>query len=301
MALPRRKAANRSASRRFLPEGRLSGAMPWVVAIMMFFTVVAAAAGIALDHAARSLSASLAGRVTVQIVEADPQIRQEQTGRIVAELRRMPGVIRVQPVGDAEVQASLRPWLGEDMLDGTLPIPALIDVDLSEGVTAGRMVALRDRVAALAPSARVEPHAAFLAPLERLLRTLEGLALAVVLLMALATGAIVVLAAQAAHNSHRTTIEVLHLMGATDVQIARLFQRRIALDALFGGGVALLAAGSVLAALSLRIQAVESDLLGAATLPDYGWAVLVLLPVAGVLLAMVTARVTVLRALRRSL
>lgn len=301
MALFRRTTGHRSASRRFLPEGRLSGAMPWIIAIMMFFTVVSAAAGIALDHAARSLSASLAGRVTIQIVEADPQIRQEQAGRVMAGLRRFPDITGVWPVSDAEMRASLQPWLGEDMLDGTLPIPALIDVDLSGRMTAGRIAALRDRVTALAPSARVEPHAAFLAPLARLLRTLEGLALAVVLLMTLATGAVVVLAAQAAHNSHRTTIEVLHLMGATDIQIARLFQRRIALDALFGGLIALLAAGGVLAALFFRIQAVESDLLGAAALPDYGWAVLVLLPAAGVLLAMLTARMTVLRALRRSL
>ena len=33
-------------------------------------------------------------------------------------------------------------------------------------------------------------------------------------------------------DTHRATIEILHLMGATDVQVARLFQRRIALDAL---------------------------------------------------------------------
>lgn len=301
MALPGRTRGSRAAKRRFLPEGRLSGPMPWVIAIMMFFTIVAAAAGIALDHAGRSLNASLAGRVTVQVVEADPQIRQEQAERIIAELRRMPGIGKVRPLDEAEMQAALRPWLGEEMMDGTLPIPALVDADLEGRVTVGRILALRDRVRAIAPSARVEPHAAFLAPLAKLLRTLEGLAAAVVLLMTLATGAIVVLSAQAAHNSHRTTIEILHLMGATDVQIARLFQRRIAIDALFGGLVALLAAAAVLAALALRIRAVESDLLGAATLPDYGWAVLFLLPLAGVLLAMLTARLTVLRALRRSL
>src|SRR3546814_17515848 len=97
---------------------------------------------------------------------------------------------------------------------------------------------------AIAPSAKVEPHAAILAPLWQLMRALTWLALGLVLLMTLATAAIVVLAARAAHNSHQTTIEVLHLMGSTDVQIARLFQRRIALDALFGGMLG--TAGSVL-------------------------------------------------------
>ena len=36
-------------------------------------------------------------------------------------------------------------------------------------------------------------------------------------------------------DTHRDTIEVIHMLGATDIQIARLFQRRIALDALLGG------------------------------------------------------------------
>jgi cell division transport system permease protein len=33
------------AERGLLPEGRLAGPMPWVIAIMMFLTVLAAAAG----------------------------------------------------------------------------------------------------------------------------------------------------------------------------------------------------------------------------------------------------------------
>ena len=44
-----------AADRRLLPEGRLAGPMPWVIAIMMFLTVLAAAAGLGLRNAARSL------------------------------------------------------------------------------------------------------------------------------------------------------------------------------------------------------------------------------------------------------
>src|SRR3546814_8168713 len=103
-----RKHGNRSASRRLLPEGRLSGPMPWVIAIMMFLTLLAAAAGIALDHAARSLSAVLSGRVTVQIVEADAEIRSEQADRVIAALKHLPGVRAVVRVQDAELEAALR-------------------------------------------------------------------------------------------------------------------------------------------------------------------------------------------------
>src|SRR3546814_17822173 len=118
--------------------------------------------------------------------------------------------------------------------------------------------------------------------------------------MTLATAAIVVLAARAAHNSHRTTIEVLHLMGSTDVQIARLFQRRIAFDALFGGMRGTAGSVLVLILLGILIRNIGSALRGSARLPGYGWVVLLLLPLGGGLLAMITARLSVLRGIGRA-
>src|SRR3546814_12179466 len=89
--------------------------------------------------------------------------------------------------------------------------------------------------------------------------------------------------------------------GATDVQVARLFQRRIALDALFGGLVGLAAAALVLLAIGRRVGAIGSELLGSAGLPILSWLILAALPVAGVFLAMLVARTTILRALGRLL
>ncbi len=119
--------------------------------------------------------------------------------------------------------------------------------------------------------------------------------------MTLATGAVVVLAARGAHDSHRGTIEVLHLMGSTDVQIARLFQRRIGLDAMLGSALGFAFAAFVILLIGLRLSATGSELLGAVRLPSISWAVLALLPVAGVILATLAARWTVLRALGRAL
>src|SRR3546814_9663629 len=78
----------------------------------------------------------------------------------------------------------------------------------------------------------------------------------------------VVLATRAALNTHRETIEVMHLMGATDGQISRLFERRSAFDGLLGGLMALAAAFLVLAALQARVIATGSGLLGSVGMPD---------------------------------
>ena len=295
---------------RMLPERRSAGPMPWVIAIMMFLTVLAAAAGLGLRQASSHLRAGLAARITVQIVEADPTARARQTRAAMAELARLGGVTRVQRVDPAEMKTLLEPWLGAGVaqviednagLDAReLPMPDMIDVDLSAGA-GDRIDAIGDAVRAVAPSARVDQHGQWLAPLDQLLALLKWLALALVLLMATATACTVVLAARAALDNHRPTIDVMHLLGATDAQIAGLFQRRIAFDALFGGAIGFAAATLVVVALQRRIAGLDSELMGSVTLPAIGWVLLILLPLAGTGLAMLTARRTILNALGRIL
>lgn len=61
-----------------MPQGRLAGPMPWVIAIMVALTVIAAAAGLALSNTARNAADALSGGVTVQVVEADAVERDRQ-------------------------------------------------------------------------------------------------------------------------------------------------------------------------------------------------------------------------------
>ena len=289
-----------AAGRRLLPEGRLSGPMPWVIAIMMFLTVLAAAFGLGLGSAATRLDANVGHRITVQVIEANPDAREHQARVAQAALRAFPGVLSVRRVPDADLAEMLEPWLGAGGMEGDLPLPAMIDADLSPDAHR-RVAAIRTALANAAPAARVDDNAQWLSPLARLVAALRWLSIGLVLLMVGATAATVVLAARAALDTHRSTIEVLHLMGATDIQVARLFQRRIALDALFGSLVGLVLAFAVLVLIGNRVRALGSELLGAAELPDSAWLILLSLPVAGVVLAMLVARLTILRALGRLL
>ncbi|MEX6775109.1 hypothetical protein AB2C94_33710, partial [Pseudomonas aeruginosa] len=67
-------------------------AMTWVMAIMLFLTMLAAALGLATAGAARLLDRQLAGRLTVQVVDGDPVRRDAVAARVLAALRRMPAV-----------------------------------------------------------------------------------------------------------------------------------------------------------------------------------------------------------------
>jgi cell division transport system permease protein len=239
-------------------------------------------------------------RLTVQVMEANPDRREAEAARVLAALERQPAVARVHRLTQAEMQKLLEPWLGGGALEADLPIPAMIDADLGAGGGA-RLAEVKEALARAVPSARLDRNGDWLGPLGQLISSLKWLAAALVLMMIAATSATVVLAARAALDMHRGTIEVLHLMGATDVQVARLFQRRIALDALFGGGIGLVAAALVLVLIGTRVAALGSDLIGSAQLPAGAWVLLVALPILGVLLAMLVARSTILRALGRML
>ena len=117
--------------------------------------------------------------------------------------------------------------------------------------------------------------------------------------MAAATSAAVVLAARGALDTHRSTIEIMHGIGATDEQVALLFQRKIALDAMVGA----LVGGALAAARSAphrrRRLAMASELAGGPPLRGTDFILLALLPVAAVVLATLVARFAVLSALHK--
>lgn len=289
-----------SATARLLDDARDGRAMTWVIAIMLFLTVLAAAMGLATRNAATTLERSLGGRLTVQLTSGAPATREAQAMRVAARLRATPGVTRVSPVSRAALAELLRPWLGSDGADPSLPLPVMIDVDLADG-TAATLARVRAAIGGEAPAARIDVHASWMASVGEMLSFATWLGAGLVALMATATATVVVLAARAGLDAHRATIEVMHMLGATDVQVARLFQRRIARDALIGGLVGGVLALVLVALIGSRAAGLGSELLGGAGLGIGGWAALALLPLGFVLVAMMAARWAVTRALRRIL
>ncbi len=287
--------------RKLIPEGRLSGPMPWVIAIMLFLTLLVAAGGLTLAEAARQGGQDLARQVTVQIIESDPAQRAAQRAEVTRALRKLDSIAEVKPVPDADVRALLEPWLGTGVIDADVPVPALVDVRFRSVPAAETISRLQSTLRSVAPNIRVDSHSSWMAPFFELMRALIWLAAAVFLLLLVATSAVVILAVRSTLNTHRETIEIMHLMGGTDVQAARLFQRRVALDALLGGIVGFIVAAVVIITVGGRFAAVEPGLLSGTHFPYYGWAILALIPLAVMALAMLMARMTVVSALKRML
>lgn len=284
--------AGTEAERGLLPGGTLRGPTPYVIAIMTFAMMIVAAAGLALANAAGIVAGAVEHRYVLQLPDGG-------AGKLQAAVKAAHGVrniIGVEAVPEAEMRRTLEKWVGEGGLGEELPVPAIIHLDLQPGADVAQ---IRNALSRAVPGARFIAEQATVQPLLGSLRALRWLAVALVLLMAAATSAAVVLAARGALDTHRNTIEVMHGIGATDEQVALLFQRKIALDALVGA-----LAGGAIAALALLIiggggLAMASDLAGGPPLGAGDFVVLALLPLAAVVLATLVARFAVLSALHK--
>ena len=299
-ALPR--LFNRQAEADLIPQGRLSGPMPWVIAIMVALTVIAAAAGLAFSNTARNASDALSGGVTVQVIDANPANRDRQAQAVLRALRETPGVIDAHLVSQDELDRLIEPWLGASVGgDNGIPVPALVDARLRDAVTGETLGQLRRMLRQVAPAARVDAQSSWLKPVFGAIDTLRWLSLALVALLGCALAAAVLLAVRTALGTNRETIEIVHLLGGTDAQIARIFQRAIGFDAAGGGAIGLALGLVVVLALGNQFGGLGAGLVSSGALGWLDWVLLALVPVAGVALAVFTARQTVLRSLQRML
>ena len=277
--------------RRLLPGGQMRGPTAFVIGIMTFVMMIVTAAGLALANAAGIVSQGIENRYAVQVPPGPDALP-----RALSALRGSPGVAGAEAVPEVEMRRTLERWLGPAGGADELPVPALVTLDLAPGADTGAIAA---RIERAVPGARLMAHSEALEPLLRSLRAMQWLALALVALLGVATAAAVVLAARGALDTHRPTIDIMHGIGATDLQVTHLFQRKIALDAL-GGSVA----GGALARLILLLLGsgaeVAGELAGRPPLGARDLFVLALLPLVIAILATWVARTAVLTALRRS-
>jgi cell division transport system permease protein len=283
---------------RLLPQPRMGGLMPWVVAILIALVVIAAAGGLALRNLAESARADLAAAVTVQVIEPNPDLRAARGAAAVEALKGMELVRSVRLVPERELAALLEPWLGAAATSGDVPIPALVDVELTRRASPAEIAAIETALAAAVPDARVDAQSEWLRPVYRALAALQWLALGLIALVALATAAAVWLASRNALAQHRETVEIIHLLGGTDRQITRIFLGTVLREAALGAVLGSLAGLGAVWLLGQQFAALDSGMAGGGGLAPTDWLTIAAVPLAGVLLALATARMTIALALK---
>ncbi len=277
--------------------------LPAMIAMMVFLATLALSGALVLDNLLDRWNRDIKGTLTVQVVHPDAAnakavaARVEKTIRLIEET---PGVLRARALSEGELAALIEPWLGSSDLIADLPLPSLIDVTVGDAPPPD-LVALSERLRKEVPGASVDDHRIWLSRVIRLADGLEMLARSVMALVALAAAVAVVYATRAGLAIHRSSIEILHLVGARDGYIARQYALRALWLGSQGAAIGFGLAAPVLLGLGAMAKTLQGGLLAEVSFGSAHWVVLGLVPVLAALLAMTAAFLTVLRTLARML
>ena len=286
-----------------MPADSASGAtLHTIVAVMSFLACLALGGVLTLGRMASEWTDGLSGSVTVQLLPSSQISPEDQMREAVRLVSQWPGIFSAKPLSRGDANALLEPWLGAGNVLDDLPVPQLIEVTLTPGQPVeldGLSRALADGV----PGAQLDDHKRWNAELAGFATATTAVGWSVLLLIGLATLAIVIFAAQAVLQTHREIVEVVHMIGARDVFIAGEFQNHFLWLGIRGGIIGLLIAVVTLVGSSFLWDSRGSPV-AAQYLPQlvsapshYLW--LLLVPTAMGLISMFTARFTVLRVLGR--
>jgi cell division transport system permease protein len=303
MTLFRRTANNHTLPLTEDPGRRF---VPWLIALVVFLAAFALGGLMSLADAAAKWDRGLVGTMTVQVPDigrGDDAGRAAQAKRIdaaVKALKSTQGVASVRALDTKETAALLEPWLGAGAYIASLPLPTLIDVRLDAGARIN-VSGLTDLMSSEAPGTTVDDHRRWTDRLVTILRAIEALAVAVVALVTLAAVGTVVFATKSSLAVHAETIELLHIIGAEDSVIAHTFARQALNLGLKGGAIGLVGAIVAGAGIALAFARLPIGLLPRLALSPLEGAVLILVPLVVAGIAAVTARLTVMAALKRML
>jgi cell division transport system permease protein len=285
--------------RNLLPDHRASGQfLPWVIAVMVYLAALSASAGLTVNKSLGQWRDDLTRNATVQIVASKPDSVSQQVDAALEALRATPGIEKAEALSQDELVALLEPWLGSGNVSDDLPMPKLIEVTLVPKQTVD-FAALRAKLVEVAPDARLDTHDSWIDRLVTLARTVQAIAIGIVILIGLATIAIVVFATRAGLAADQQVIEVLHLIGGQDGFIAGRFQSHFLRLALRGGFVGLGAAAATVVMLARFTSELGGSFVPKVFVTPVEILILLTVPLVAALTTMLTARVTVIRSLSR--
>ncbi len=282
-----------------------NGFLRLLIALMTVLGMLALCSFFALSAMQDRWSSGLQDKASVEIPAADsageaipPAMVQAMTQDAAKVLQAESTIDKVEIMSKDDIRDLLAPWLGQDLVMDSIPLPGLISVSFKPD-SRPDLAALRADIREVAPSATIDGHEQWLEDVLRFTGALQFAASLIASIIALTTLVAVAAGVRSKLAENKEELELLHLMGASDRYIARQIQRHTGSLSL-QGGIAGLIAGSIL----LAIIAWAAGRMGVNLIPDFRLEtvqkiMIAIIPLPVAFLAMLTARWTVLRVLAR--
>jgi cell division transport system permease protein len=274
-------------------------ALFFVVGALCFLAALAALTTRGTYKAAEAWGAQIEGEITVVMRGIDRRTAET----VAADVEKLATVFEAELLSRDEIEDLLKPSLGPGGIPDGLPLPLLMSVqaDMAVGDPTEGIEAVLDKAGV---DGDVAGNAGYADNVRGGLSVLRMVALSVVALLSATAIAVIAFATHAALLARRDIVDVLHLSGAEDRYIARLFERTfwvLALQAGLGGAVAALMVTALIVFSGGSAQGVEAQLLPRLSLDFWDVVIILVTPVMAGLAARLAARMTVMNSLQETL
>ncbi|HEX3502299.1 MAG TPA: ABC transporter permease [Xanthobacteraceae bacterium] len=220
-----------------VPGGSIAGrSLTAVIAILTFLAALTAGAVTMVVGTASDWQSDVGREVTIQVRPISGRDMEADVRAAVNLTQSTTGIAEVRAYTKEESEKLVEPWLGSGLALGDLPIPRMIVVRLTPGMTPD-LAALRKSLAAQVPSASLDDHRGWIDRMRAMADTAVAVGLSVLALVIVVTVLSVTFATRGAMATNSAIVEVLHYVGATDSFIAGQFQRHFLLLGLKGGAI----------------------------------------------------------------
>ena len=219
----------------------------FVAGVLCFFACIAVICALAAGRAAGGWTAQLKDSATVLVRPTGDESPDAAAERAAAALGGVKGVAEARVLEKEKAQALVEPWLGPAALAPDLPLPRMVTVQFETKAPAPSEARLSAALKASGVDGVVDDHRRWIGDIVRAGDLARGAAIGAAVLIALAAAAVTAFATRAGLAARHEIIEVLHLSGAEDRTIIRLFQNRLAELAALAGAIGGAAAALVAA------------------------------------------------------
>ncbi len=289
-----------------VPPGSVTGrSLTLVIAIMCFLACLTAGAVWMIKESADAWLKDIASEVTVQVEPKDKIDTDKSVLDVVAYMETQAGIRAAKPLSLEASASLLEPWLGSSDALKALPVPRLIAIEIDR-VNPPDLDAINASLAKQFKGVTLDDHRRWQQQIRAVTGSFALGGIAIFLLVAAATTAVIVSATKSAMASNRDIVEVLHFVGATDKFIAREFEKHFlrlgVKSGIVGAVLAMLVFLGMPAIMELlgggAVSAVEMQrLIGTGSLDAAGYFLMLLVVVIIAGLCMITSRVGVYRIL----
>ena len=275
----------------------------WLTALMSFIAVLILTASLGMTNVIGYWNRSVSGSLTIQVPTFDLK-GQDRTEAAANDVRAIetylltkPAVKSVRILSDAEMANLIEPWMGKMENTVDLPMPRLLDVQLSDPDLFS-FTEFQTDLSNIAPFAKADSHRIWLSEWVDLLHGVQKVIFFILALLTLTTSITVIYTTKSSLKIQSGTLSLLKMMGAKVSSIAFAYSCRHFAKAFLGGLLGLVLAFPILWILRVFLKPLEQSLFETAGLSGAQWAVIFIIPLIAGVLAWGTTFVTVWRNLR---